>query len=89
MTKVNVDLTSREIIVELNKEGYITASVKQIMQSRHEIIVSKRGIQKIIKKYDTTELYEDKKRSNRPVKLSERSRRIIRRMSLRNKTMSI
>ena len=41
------------------------------MQSRHEIIVSKRGIQKIIKKYDTAGLNEDKKRSGRPVKLSD------------------
>ena len=40
--------------MELNKEGYTTASIKQIMQSRYDIIVSKRGIQKIIKKYDTT-----------------------------------
>ena len=44
MTKRNVDLTNRSIIVELNKEGYTPASMKQIMQSRHEIIVSKRGI---------------------------------------------
>jgi len=56
MTKRNVDLTNHAIIVELNKEGYTTASIKQIMQSRYEIIVSKRGIQKIIKKYDTTGL---------------------------------
>jgi len=88
MTKRNVDLTNCAIIVELNK-GYTTASIKQIMQSRQEIIVSKRGIQKIIKKYDTTRLYEDKKRSDRPVKLSERSRRIICRMSLRNRTVSV
>ena len=71
--------------MELNK-GYTTATIKQIMQSRYEIIVSKRGIQKIIKKYDTTRLYED---NGRPVKLSERSRRIIRRMSLKNRTMSV
>ena len=89
MTKRNVDLTNRAIIVELNKEGYTTASIKQIMQSRHEIIVFNRGIQKIIKKYDTIGLYEYKKRSGRPVKLSERSRRIIRRMSLKNRTMSV
>jgi len=75
--------------VELNKEGYTTASIKQIMQSRHEIIVSKRGIRKIIEKYDTTGLHEDMKRSGRPVKLSERSRRKICRMSLRNRTMSV
>ena len=56
MTKRNVDLTNHAIIVELNKEGYTTAFIKQIMQSRH---VSKRGIQKIIKKYDTTELYQE------------------------------
>ena len=54
MTKRNVDLTNRAIIVELNKEGYTTASIKQIMQSKHEITMSKRGIQKVIKKYDTT-----------------------------------
>ena len=48
MTKRNIDLTNRTIMVELNEEGYTTASIKQIMQSRHEIIVSKRGIQKII-----------------------------------------
>ena len=59
------------------------------MQSRYEIIVSKSGIQKILKKCDTTGLYEDKKRSGRPIKLSERSRRIIRRMSLRNRTVSV
>ena len=59
MTKRNVDLTNRAIIVELNKESY-----------NNEIIMSKRGIQKIIEKYDTTGLYEDKKRSGRPVKLS-------------------
>ena len=56
------------------------------MQSGPEIIVSKRDVQKIIKKYDTTGLYEDKKRCGRPVKLSERSRKIIRCMSLRNRT---
>ena len=50
MTKRIVDLTNRAIIMELNKEDYTTASIKQIMQSRHEIIVSKSGIQKIIKK---------------------------------------
>ena len=33
--------------------------------------------------------YEDKKHSGRPVKLSERSRRLIRSMSLRNRTMSV
>ena len=49
MTKKNVDLTNRAIIVELNKEGYTTFSIKQIIQSRHEIIVSKRGIQKILR----------------------------------------
>ena len=59
------------------------------MKSRHENIVSKRGFQKIIKRYDTTGLYEDKKRSGRQVKLYERSWRIIRRMSLRNRTMSL
>ena len=75
--------------MELTKEGYATASIKQIMHSRHEIIVSKRGIQKIIKKYNTTGLYEEKKRTGRPVKLSESSRRIIRHMSLRKRTMSI
>ena len=75
--------------MELNKQSYTTASIKQIMQSRYEIIVSKHGIQKIIKKYDTTGLYENKKRSGRPVKLSERSWRIIRRMSLINGTMSV
>ena len=69
MTKGNVDYTNRSIIVELNKEGYTTASIKQIMQSRHKIVVSKRGIQKMIKKYNTTGLYEDKKRCGRPVKL--------------------
>jgi len=68
MIKRNVDLTNRAIIVELNKQVYTTASIKQIMQSRHEIIVSKHGIQKIIKKYDTTWLYDDKKTSGRPVK---------------------
>ena len=77
MTRRNVDLTNRAIIVELNKEGYTTASIKQIMQSKHKIIVSKRGIQKNIKKYDTTGLYENKKRRSRPVKLSERSRRNV------------
>jgi len=56
MTKRNFDLINRAIIVELNKKGYTTASIKQILQGRHEIIVSKRGIQKIIKKYDTTGL---------------------------------
>ena len=35
------------------------------MQSKREIIVSKRGIQKNINKYDTTGLYEYKKRSGR------------------------
>ena len=37
----------------------------------------------------TTWLYDDKKRSGRPVKLSKRSLRIIRLMSLRNRTMSV
>ena len=36
-----------------------------------------------------TQLYKDKKLSGRPVKLSERSRRIIRRIFLRNRTMSV
>ena len=46
MAKRNVDLANRAIIEELNKKGYTSASIKQIMQRRLEIIVSKRGIQK-------------------------------------------
>ena len=47
MTKRNVDLTNRTITVELNKEGYTTDSIKQIMQSRHEIIVSKKLLRNV------------------------------------------
>lgn len=89
MENRNIDMRCRIIIVELMKEGYATGSIKEIMKSRHGVEVSKRGIQKIIKKFKTSGLYEDKKRSGRPPKLSKRSERIIRRTCLKNRTMSL
>ena len=64
-----IDMKCRIIIVELNKEGHTTASIQEIMLSRHGINVSKHGIQKIIQKYNTDGLYEDRNRSGRPPKL--------------------
>ena len=40
MTKRNVDLTTREIIVELNKEGYTTASIKRNFANQRRIVDS-------------------------------------------------
>ena len=51
--------------------------------------VSKRGIEKIIKRYNTEGLYEDRKRSERPTKLSKRSMHVIHRMCLKNSAMSL
>lgn len=85
----NVLMKHRIIIVELMMEGHSTSSIKQIMKDRHHIDVSKRGIQKIVNKYKTEGIYADRKRSGRPPKLSKRSQRIIRRLSLKNRSMSL
>jgi len=53
------------------------------------LYISKFGIQNIIQKYNTEGLHKDKKHSERPTKLSKRSKRIIRRISLGNRAMSI
>jgi transposase len=89
MNTRNIDIKCRIIIVELKKEGHTTGSIKEIMESRHGINVSKRGIQKIIQKYNAYHLYEDRKRSGRPRKISNRSQRIIRRMCLKNRAISL
>ena len=59
------------------------------MLSTHVINVSKHGIQKIIQKYNTKGLYEDRKRSGRPPKLSKRSMCVIRRTCQQNRAMSL
>ena len=68
MKNRNVDIKCRIIIVELMKEGYATCSIKEIMQTRHGINISKCSIQKIIQKNNTGGLYEDINRSGRPTK---------------------
>ena len=82
-----IDMKCRIIIVELNKEDHATASIQEIMLSRHGINVSKHGIQKIMQKYNTEGLYKDRKLSGRPPKLSKRSMRVIRRTCLQNRAM--
>jgi transposase len=89
MTTRNIDIRFRIIIVELMNEGHSTGRIQEIMKVRHGIIVSKRGIQKIVHKFKTLGTYEDKKRSGRPSKLPKRSERIIRRICLKNRRMSI
>ena len=79
----------RIIIVELIKEDHATTSIQEIILSRHGINVLKHGIQKIIQKYNTEGLYENRKQSGRPPKLSKRSMRVIRRTCLQNIPMSL
>ena len=89
MNTRKIDMQCRIIIVELNKEGHATASIQEIMLSWHGINVSKHAIQKIIQNFNTEDLYEDRKRSERPPKLSKRSMRVIRRTCLQNRAMSL
>lgn len=89
MSNRNIQINHRIIIVELMLEGHSTCSIKQIMTDRHHIDVSKRGIQKIVHKYRTEGIYADRRRTGRPPKLSNRSQRIIRRLSLKNRSMSL
>jgi len=82
MNTRKIDMKCRIIIVELIKEGHATASIQEIMLSRHGINVSKHGMQKIIQKYNTEGLYENRKRSGQSPKLSKRFMRVIRRTCL-------
>ena len=61
MNTRKIDMKYRIIIVELIREGHATASIQEIMLTRHGINVSKHGLQKIIQKYNTECLYEDRK----------------------------
>ena len=65
-------------------EGHSTTSVKQIMFDKHDVNMSKLGIQKIVHKFKSEVKYEDRKRVGRPLKLSKRSHSIIRRLCLKN-----
>jgi len=49
MTKRNIDLTNRAIIVELNKEGYTTAFIKQIIQSDMKLLCQKVVFKKLLR----------------------------------------
>jgi len=64
-------------------EGHSTASIKQIMTDRHD------GIQKIIHKFKSEGMYEERKRVGRPPKLSKRSHSIIQRLCMKNRHMSL
>jgi len=61
-------------------EGHGNASIKQIMIDRHDVDMSKRGIQENVLKFKSKGKYEDRKRVGRPPKLSKRSHSIIRRL---------
>jgi len=87
MTNRNLDVTYRVIIEELMKECYTTSSIKEIMQRRYDIVLSKSGIKKI-KKHNTDGLYKDEKHNGQPPKLLKKSQRIIRHMCLKNRAMS-
>jgi len=89
MSNRNIQIKDRVIIVELMNEGHSTASIKQIMFDRHDVDVSKRGIQKIVHKYKSEGIYGDRKRIGRPLKLSKRSQSFIRRLCLKNRRMSL
>ena len=58
-------------VVTLKKEGYPLRYITQ------KTGVSRRGVQKICKRFLETNSYKDKPRSGRPEKLSEREKRII------------
>ena len=71
------------------KEGHTTDFIKEIIQNRHEVMVSKRRIQKFIKKYNKSGLYVNEKRSGRPPKLSKSSQRIIHRLCVKNRAICV
>ena len=52
-------------------EGHSTASIKLIMIDRHDVDVSKSGIQKIVHKFKSERKSEGRKRVGRPPKLSK------------------
>lgn len=84
-----LELKYRIIIVELEKEHHSVGEIKKLLLERHQVDCSKRGIQKIIKKYKDFGIYEDRKRSGRPVKMSLRIQRRIRRICMQNRFMSL
>jgi transposase len=85
MVYARISIENRIIIVSLKRQGRSVAEIKNIMESLYHTTISKRGIQKLLKKYAVTGSYEDIQRSGRPHKLSERSKRLIRRTSLSNR----
>jgi len=85
MSNRNIQIKHRIIIIEFMIEGHITGSIKQIMIDKHDVNVSKRGIQKIVHKFKSEAKYEDRKRVGRPPKLSKRSHSIVRRLCLKNR----
>ena len=89
MSSRRISLEHRIVIVTLKKEGHSVGEIKQIMMERYDRVISKRGIQKHLKKFETIGIYEDKYRSGRPLRLSARSERRIRRISILNRDMSL
>ena len=79
---------NRIIIIALKEACKSVGDIQIIMKERYKVDVSKRGLQKLLKKFQETGKYEDSKRSGRPCKISQRGERIIRRISLKDRFLS-
>jgi len=84
MVYKRISIEHRIIIDALKEEGKSLRKIRNIMLIRHGINVTIQGIRKIILKFQKTSNYEDHKQVGRPPNFSLRSKRIIRRICLKN-----
>ncbi len=78
----------RTHIVTLKDDGKTWAQIIGIMATRYRIPVTRRGCQKLYKKYKETGDVADKPKSGRPPKVNSRVSRLIRRACLKDRKLT-
>lgn len=78
----------RMTIVALNRAHKSWREVLDIMKNEFNCFISKRGCQKIVKKYNNQGNVDDKARIGRPKKFSLRDQRLVKRLSLKSRFSS-
>lgn len=75
-------------ICTLKEEGHCWEYIEKTMKERYNVTMTKRGMQKLWKKYVSTGSFSDKKRTGRPASLTLRDKRLIRRISMSNRKLT-
>lgn len=76
-------------IVTLKKSGHTNSYIIDYILANFDQKVSERLIRRTMSRYNETGSVEDRKRAGRPIKCDQRALRIVRRIALADRTLSL